>query len=103
MVSEMMSEILKAEKRAAVNEAKAQKEAERIIAEAKHQADIFYKAAIEQAESEAAVLVSEAKLSADGVIKQAESLAALREKKVINNTEKKYDSAIALVFENINR
>ncbi len=101
MVSEMMNEILKAEKRAAEKEAQAQKEAERILSEAKRQADIFHKAVLEQAESEAAVLISEAKLSAEGVIKQAESLAALREKKVISDTEKKYEDAIVLVLENI--
>lgn len=102
MVSEMMNEILKAENRAAADETAAKKEAGKILAEAKRQADVFYKAAVEQAESEAAVFVSEAELSAEGVIKQAESLAALREKKVINDTEKKYDEAIAIVLENIN-
>ncbi len=99
----MINEILRAEKRAADKEKQAEAESERIIKEAQKQADVFYNAAISQAESEAAVIVSEAKLSAEGVIKQAEGLAALREKKVINNTEKKYDDAIALVLESIVR
>lgn len=101
MVSEMMNEILKAEKKATDNESAAEREGDKILSQAQKKADLFYKAALEQAESEASVLVSEAKLTAEGVIKQAESLAALREKKVINDTEKKYNEAIALVIESI--
>lgn len=101
MASEMIGEILKAEAAARKTEAAAQREAEQIIDAAKKQAQIFCKAAIEQAKSEAALAVSEAELTADGIIKQANKLAALREKKVISEMEKKYGTAIELCLKNI--
>lgn len=101
MASEMIAEILKAESLARKNEAAAEEKATEIVEEAKERARLLYDAAIEQAKSEAALSVSEAKLSGEGVLKQAEKLADLREKKVINDTEKKYDKAIELVLENL--
>ncbi len=101
MASEMIGEILKAESAARKAEAAAQREANEIIEATKKQAEIFHKAAIEQAKSEAALFVSEAELTAEGIIKQANKLAALREKKVIYEMEKKYDKAIDLCLKNI--
>lgn len=101
MASEMIGEILKAESAARKAESAAQREANQIIENAKDQAEILKKAAIEQAKSEAALMLSEAALTTEGILKQANKLADLREKKVISAMEKKYDKAIELVLKNI--
>ncbi len=101
MASEMIGEILKAESAARKAESMAAQQATEIIAAAEKQAAGLYAAAVEQAKSEASLAVSEAKLSAEGIIKQANKLADLREKKVISDIEKKYDTAISLVLKTI--
>lgn len=99
MAAEMIKEILKTEAQAKEKEAKAEKHGEEIIQNAKIQADIIIKTAIEQAENEANIILSDAEYSSSGVLKQATKLASLREKKSIAGTEKKYDNAMNLVFE----
>lgn len=101
MAAEMIKEILKTEAKGREEENKAHKKAEEILQNAKIQADIIIKTAIEQAENEANIILSDAEYSSDGVLKQANKLAALREKKSIADTEKQYDEAIKLVFDEI--
>ena len=55
-------------------------------------------AQIEQANNQAKLILSEAQQTADGILKQAEKLAQMRRAKVIADTEKKYDEAIAAVL-----
>ena len=73
--------------------------AEKIIQNAKIQADIIVKTALEQAENQVGIILSDAEYSSEGVIKQANKLALLREKKSIADTEKQYDEAIEKVFD----
>ena len=58
-------------------------------------------AALEQAQNEAKLVLSEAQYAADGILKQANKLAEMREKKVIAETEKRYEEAIALVIDHL--
>lgn len=99
MAAEIIKEILKTEAKAKENERKAEKMAEKIIQNAKIQADIIVKTALEQAENQVGIILSDAEYSSEGVIKQANKLALLREKKSIADTEKQYDEAIEKVFD----
>lgn len=103
MAADMIKEILKAEAQGREAEKKAEKLGEKIVQNAKIQADIIIKTAVEQAENQANIILSDAEYSAEGVIKQANKLAMLREKKSITDTEKQYAQAIKLVFEEILR
>lgn len=99
MAAEIIKEILKTEAKAKENERKAEKMAEKIVQNAKIQADIIVKTALEQAENQVGIILSDAEYSSEGVIKQANKLALLREKKSIADTEKQYDEAIEKVFD----
>ncbi len=101
MAAEMIKTILGIEAQAKANELKAEKDAEKIIQNAKMQADIIIKSTVEQANNEANIILSDAEYSASGVLKQANKLAALREKKSISDTEKQYQDAIKFVFDEI--
>lgn len=103
MAADMIKEILKAEAQGREAEKKAEKLGEKIVQNAKIQADIIIKTAVEQAKNQANIILSDAEYSAEGVIKQANKLAMLREKKSITDTEKQYAQAIKLVFEEILR
>ena len=101
MAADMIKEILKAESQAKEIEAKASKVGEKILQNAKIQADIIIKTAVEQAENQANIILSDAEYSSDGVIKQANKLALMREKKSITDTEKQYEDAIEKIFQEI--
>lgn len=101
MAADMIKTILAIEAQAKDDEFKAQKASEKIIQNAKMQADIIIKSAIDQANNEANVILSDAEFSATGILKQASKLAAMREKKSISNTEKQYQDAINFVFDEI--
>ena len=101
MAADMIKEILKVEAQGVQAEKKAEKFGEKIIQNAKIQADIIIKTAVEQAENQANIILSDAEYSSNGVLKRANKLASMREKKSITDTEKQYDEAIKLIFEEI--
>ena len=101
MAADMIKEILKTEAEGKEAERKAEKVEEKIVQNAKIQADIIIKTAVEQAENQANIILSDAEYSSTGVIKQATKLASMREKKSITDTEKQYSEAIKAVFEEI--
>lgn len=101
MAADMVNVILKAENAAKKEQLLAQKQAEAMIENAEKQAQKITESVIDQAEKEAILIASEAEFSVNGIIKQAEKLADLREKKVIAETEKKYDEAIKLVLDSL--
>lgn len=101
MAAEIIKEILKTEALGNQAEQKAVKYGEKIIQNAQIQADIIIKTAVEQANNQASIILSDAEYSSSGVLKRANKLAQMREKKSINDTEKQYDEAIKLVFEEI--
>ena len=101
MATEMIKVILNTEAQAKSDEVKAKKMAEKIIQNAKIQADIIIKSSVDQANNEANIILSDAEYSANGVLKQANKLAVLREKKSNSDTEKQYEDAIRFVFDEI--
>ena len=101
MATEMIKVILNTEAQAKSDEVKAKKMAEKIIQNAKIQADIIIKSSVDQANNEANIILSDAEYSANGVLKQANKLAVLREKKSSSDTEKQYEDAIRFVFDEI--
>lgn len=101
MAADLINAVLKAENSARRGEAAARAEAEKITEAAKQKAKGVTDAVLQQAESEALLISSEAELTADGIIKQAERLARLRERKVISETEKRYEECIKLVLDNL--
>ncbi len=101
MAADMVKEILAAEAAGKELEAKAVKASEKMLSDAKIQADIIIRTAIEQAEKEANIILSDAEYSSVGVVRQAEKLAELRERKSIADTEKLYEKAIKMVFDEL--
>lgn len=101
MASDMIKTVLAAENAGKEMEANALKQAEKMLSDAKIQANIIIKTSVEQAEKEANIILSDAEYSSVGVVKQAEKLAELRERKSITDTEKLYDVAIKMVFDKI--
>ena len=101
MVADMIKNVLTAEAEGRSLESQAQKQGEKIISDAKIQADIIMRTTVEQAEKQANAILSEAEISSVGIIKQAERLAELREKKSINESSKLYDKAIDMIFEEL--
>lgn len=101
MVADMIKDVLGAEAEGKKLEAQAQKKAEKIISDAKIQADIIMRTTVEQAEKQANAILSESEISCVGIVKQAEKLAELREKKSINESSKLYDKAIDMIFEEL--
>ena len=101
MAAEMIKTILATEAQAKADEMKAEKMAEKIIQNARMQADIIIKNAVDQANNEANIILSDAEFSSAGVVKQAEKLAELRERKSIADTEKLYEKAIKMIFDEL--
>ncbi len=101
MASDMIKAVLAAENAGREMEVGAAKKADKMLSDAKIQADIIIKTAVEQAEKEANIILSDAEYSSVGVVKQAEKLAELRERKSISDTEKLYDKAIKMVFDKL--
>ena len=99
MAAELIKSVLAAEAKGRSMEQDANKKREKMISDARIQADIIVKTSIEQAKNEAKVIISEALYQSEGQIKQAEKLAELREKKSIADTEKQYETAIQMIFE----
>lgn len=101
MAADMIKAVLAAENAGKEMEAKALKAAEKMLSDAKIQADIIIRTAVEQAEKESNIILSDAEFSSAGVLKQAEKLAELRERKSISDTEKLYEKAIKMVFDEL--
>ena len=101
MAAELIKSVLAAEAKGRQMESDAKKKAEKLIAHAKIQADIIVKTSIEQAEKQANLILSDARYQSSGQIKQAEKLAEMREKKSIADTEKQYETAIKMIFEEL--
>ena len=98
MAYDMIKTVLNAEAVAAGNEKAAEEQAKAMCDEAAATAKTLATAQIEQANNQAKLILSEAQQTADGILKQAEKLAQMRRAKVIADTEKKYDEAIAAVL-----
>ena len=77
------------------------KKAEKMIKDAKIQADIIIKTSAEQANKQANLILSDARYQSSGQVKQAEKLAEMREKKSIADTEKQYETAIKMIYEEL--
>ena len=101
MAAELIKSVLAAETKGRQMEAEARKKAEKLIADAKIQADIIIKTSVEQAEKQAHLIISDAKYQSSGQVKQAEKLAEMREKKSIADTEKQYETAIKMIYEEL--
>ena len=101
MAAELIKSVLAAETKGRQMEADARKKAEKLIADAKIQADIIVKTSVEQAEKQAHLIISDAKYPSSGQVKQAEKLAEMREKKSIADTEKQYETAIKMIYEEL--
>ena len=101
MAADMIKTVLAAESAGKELEAAAMKKAEKMLSDAKIQADIIVRTAVEQAEREANIILSDAEYSSAGVVKQAEKLAELRERKSIADTEKLYEKAIKMIFDEL--
>ncbi len=101
MAADMIKAVLAAENAGKEMEQKAVKAAEKMLSDAKIQADIIIRTAVEQAEKESNIILSDAEFSSAGVLKQAEKLAELRERKSIADTEKLYEKAIKMIFDEL--
>ena len=101
MAYDMIKTVLQAEALARQSEEAAKQQAQSILDSARETAASLEKAAMQQAQNEAKLILTEAHYTADGLRKQAESLADLREKKVIADTEKRYDEAIRAVIDHL--
>ncbi|MBQ7294852.1 MAG: hypothetical protein IJW86_01525 [Clostridia bacterium] len=101
MAAELIKSVLAAEAKGREMEQEALKKKEKMISDAKIQADIIIKTSIEQAKNQSKVILSEALYQSEGQIKQAEKLAELREKKSIADTEKQYETAIQMIYEEL--
>lgn len=101
MAAELIKSVLAAEAKGRQMEQEALKKKEKMLSDAAIQADIIMKTSVEQAKNEAKVILSDALYQSDGHIKQAEKLAELREKKSIADTEKQYETAIQMIFEEL--
>ena len=98
MAADMVKTIMNTEAQGREMEALAKKTVEKMVADAKIQAEIIIKTSIDQAKNQANIILSDAEYSANGIIKQAEKLAELREKKSISDTEKQYEQAIKIIM-----
>ncbi len=103
MAADMLKEALNAENLSREAAKRATDEVERLKVEAEEKGKKLILEAKKQAESRANIILSDARYSAEGVIKQAEKLAEMREKKSIADTEKLYDEAIKLIFEELTK
>ena len=101
MAAELIKSVLAAEAKGRQMEADAKKKAEKLISDAEIQADIIIKTSIQQAENQANLILSDARYQSSGQVKQAEKLAEMREKKSIADTEKQYETAIKMIYEEL--
>ncbi len=101
MAHEMIQTVLDAEAKGKEMEAETAEKAAKLISDAEIQAGIIIKASVDQATSQAQLILSEAQYTCEGILRQAEKLAELREKKSIADTEKQYETAIGMIFEEI--
>lgn len=101
MAAELIKSVLAAETKGRQMEADARKKTEKMIKDAKIQADIIIKTSTEQAEKQAHLILSDARYQSSGQVKQAEKLAEMREKKSIADTEKQYETAIQMIYEEL--
>ena len=101
MAAELIKSVLAAEAKGRQMEADAKKKAEKLISDARIQADIIIKTSIEQAQKQANLILSDARYQSGGQLKQAEKLAEMREKKSIADTEKQYETAIQMIYEEL--
>ena len=101
MAADMINTVLKAEAEAKKRKLAAEKQAAEILEAAKKKAEEIEFVTLKQAENEAVLILSEAELSCEGTVTQAEKLAKLRERKVISETEKRYDECIRLVLDSL--
>ncbi len=101
MAREMIQTVLDAETRGREMEAETAEKAAKLISDAEIQAGIIIKASTDQATSQAQLIISEAQYTCEGILRQAEKLAELREKKSIADTEKQYEAAMSMIFEEI--
>lgn len=101
MASELIKTVMAAEAQGRQMQAEAERKAAKMISDAEIQADIIIRTAVQQAQKEAQLILSEAEYSSSGAVKQAEKLAELREKKSIADTEKQYETAIKMIFEEL--
>lgn len=97
MAAEMINAVLKAEAVAKKEETKATKIAEEIRLQAKLEAEVIYEKKINQANIKAEEIIRKAIDDADGYVKQANTLADLRERKMISDSEKNYRELIEMV------
>lgn len=103
MAADMVKAVMRAEAEAREIELQAKKAAEKMIGDAEIQAGIIMKSSVEQANNQANIIITESEYAAAGIIKQAEKLAELREKKSIADTEKQYEEAIKLIFQELTK
>ena len=101
MAAEMINEVLKAENNARSAEAAARKKADDMLFLAEKKSRDIYETIVKQGNSEASLIITEAQELTGEIIKQAESIAKLRERKVISEVEKRYPEMISLVLESI--
>ncbi len=101
MAADMIKTVMKAEAQSKEMEAGAAKTVEKMISDARIQAEIIVRTSVEQAKNQASIILSDAEYTANGIIKQAEKLAELREKKSISDTEKQYERIIELILEEV--
>ena len=101
MAAELIKSVLVAEAKGRQMEADAKKKAEKMIADAKIQAEIIINNSAEQARKQDNLILSDARYQSKGQIKQAEKLAEMREKKSRADTEKQYETAIQMIYEEL--
>lgn len=101
MAAEMINEVLRAEGIARRNELKAKKQADEIVSAAEKKSRDIFDTIVRQGESEAALIITEAQELTGEIIKQAESIAKLRERKVISEVEKRYPDMIEFVIDSL--
>lgn len=101
MAAELIKSVLAAEAKGRSMESDAKKKAEKMIEDARIQADIIIKTSVEQAHNQANLIISDARYQSSGQVKQAEKLAEMREKKSIADTEKQYETAIKMIYEEL--
>lgn len=101
MAVQMINSVLNTESKAATQREKTKIAAQQIIENANKKAKEIHQTAVSQAKEQAEQILKDAKESADGILQNADKLASMRKKKTIADTEKKYDSSIKIVIDNL--
>ena len=101
MAYDLIKPVLQAEAAANDRQAAAAKQADAILDEARRTAQILEQATLQQAQNEAQMILTKAETEVKSTLNQAKSLADLRRKAVITESQKKYDEAIRLILETI--